>query len=77
MASAAGRPEGKGAEAARTYVAAGGDPEQACSEHNRIVAATIRGHTDWFWRPVRARIERENRAWKARGIWPPPQDHTR
>ena len=59
------------------FLAAGGDPERAPSEVPRIVSAAARDHGDWFWRPVRERIAREERWWKARSIWPPPKDRSR
>ena len=56
------------------YLAAGGDTAQAPSDIPSIVAAASRDHGDWFWRPVRERIAREEAWWRARGIWPPPKD---
>ncbi len=56
------------------YLAEGGDPERAPSDIPQIVAAASRDHGDWFWRPVRERIAREEAWWRARGIWPPPKD---
>ena len=56
------------------YLAEGGDPERAPSDIPQIVAAASRDHGDWFWRPVRERLAREEAWWRARGIWPPPKD---
>lgn len=53
------------------YLAAGGDPEDKGAVPE-MVAAAARDHREWFWRPTRERIEREERDWKRRGIWPPP-----
>lgn len=62
-------------EAARTaYVAAAGALERSPTDMPLIVSAAIRDHCDWFWRPVRARVEREERYWRGRGILPPPMN---
>ncbi len=53
------------------FLAAGGDPERAAHDIPLILSTAARGHSAWFWRPARARIEREERWWKERGIWPP------
>ena len=54
------------------FLAAGGDPERAAHDIPLILATAARGDSAWFWRPARARIERGERWWKERGIWPPP-----
>ena len=54
------------------FIAAGGDPALAGQDVPRIIAAASAEHGDWFWRPARERIAREEAWWKARGIWPPP-----
>jgi hypothetical protein len=58
--------------AREAFVAAGGDPALAGQDVPRIIAAATRDHSEWFWRPARERIAREEHEWKARGIWPPP-----
>ncbi len=58
--------------ALKAFIAAGGDPALAAQDVPLIIAAATREHSDWFWRPANDRIAREERAWKARGIWPPP-----
>jgi hypothetical protein len=54
------------------FIAAGGDPALAARDVPRIIGAVTREHSEWFWKPARERLEREERAWKARGVWPPP-----
>lgn len=61
-------------DARAAYVAAGGDPERAGVDMPLIVSAAIRDHAEWFWRPVKARVEREERYWRGCGIWPPPMN---
>ncbi len=62
-------------EAARAaYVAAGGSPGVAKHDVPKIITAVVSRHAEWFWRPVQARIEREERYWRGRGIWPPPMN---
>lgn len=56
------------------FLAAGGDPDLAARDVPLIVSAAARDHPDWFHRPARERIAREEAWWKARGIWPPPKD---
>jgi hypothetical protein len=56
------------------FIAAGGDPAQTAQDVPRIIGAATRDHSDWFWRPACERIAREEREWKAQGIWPPPKD---
>jgi hypothetical protein len=58
------------AEAA--YIASGGDPAHSWDVTKNILAVVRREHPDWFWRPARERIERQEAHWKGRGIWPPP-----
>lgn len=58
------------------FVAAGGDPALAGRDVPLIVAAAARDHPDWLWWPARERIAREEAWWKARGVWPPPQDRS-
>jgi hypothetical protein len=58
--------------ATAAFIAAGGDPALAAQDVPQIIAAATRDHTDWFWRPARERLAREEREWKARGLWPPP-----
>ena len=53
------------------FLVAGGDPERAPHDVACIVSAAACDHGAWFWRPARARIEREERWWKERGTWPP------
>ncbi len=60
--------------AADAFLAAGGDPEAAARDVPLIVSAVARDHPDWLYRPVRERIAREERWWKAQGVWPPPKD---
>ena len=60
------------ARACDAYVAAGGDPARASAEVMSHVAAAIRDHGAWFWRPVHERIAREEAALKKLGWWPPP-----
>ena len=55
------------------FLTASGDPALAGRDVALIVAAAARDHPDWFWRPARERIAREERWWKARGVWPPPK----
>jgi hypothetical protein len=54
------------------FIAAGGDLARAAQDVPQIIAAATQEHSDWFWRPARERLERQERAWRARGIWPPP-----
>ena len=54
------------------YSAAGGDPERAERDVPMIAAAATRDHSEWFWRPVKARIERQERYLRSTGMWPPP-----
>jgi hypothetical protein len=54
------------------YLAAGADPDAAPRAIPEIIAAAARDHGEWFWRPVRLRLDREERWLKACGIWPPP-----
>jgi hypothetical protein len=56
------------------YLAAGGDPERAERDIPEMIAAAARDHGEWFWRPAQLRIEREERFWRRRGIWPPPMN---
>ena len=56
------------------YLAEGGDPAQAPSDIPSIVAAATLDHGEWFWCPMRERIAREEAWWRARGVWPPPND---
>ena len=70
--------EGKlGAEAERAgmdaYVGAGGDPGRAAIDIFPIVSATARDHGEWFWRPVRERVERKEQHLRSSGLWPPPK----
>lgn len=58
--------------ALHAFVAAGGDPAHAAQDVPQIIGAATRDHSDWFWRPACERIAREEREWRARGIWPPP-----
>ena len=58
------------------FLAAGSDPELAARDVVLVVSAAARDHPDWFWRPARERIAREERWWKARGVWPPPKDRS-
>jgi hypothetical protein len=55
------------------FIAAGGDPQLAAQDVPAIIAAATREHSEWFWKLARERLERQERAWKARGIWPPPK----
>jgi hypothetical protein len=57
--------------ARKAFVAAGGDPALAARDVPKIIAAATREHSDWFWRPARERLAREEGEWRARGIWPP------
>jgi hypothetical protein len=59
--------------ATAAFIAAGGDPAHAAEDVPQIIAAATQEHSDWFWRPARERLEQQERAWKARGIWPPPK----
>ena len=54
------------------FIAAGGDLAFAAQDVPRIIGAITREHSEWFWEPARERLEREEREWKARGVWPPP-----
>jgi len=54
------------------FIAAGGDPARAGQDVPMIIAAATQDHGEWFWRPANERLAREERAWKARGVWPPP-----
>jgi hypothetical protein len=54
------------------FVAAGDEPALAARDVPRIITAAISEHSDWFWRPADERLAREEREWRARGIWPPP-----
>jgi hypothetical protein len=56
--------------AVAAFIAAGGDPARAAEDVPAIIAAATQEHGTWFWRPARERLERQERAWKARGIWP-------
>lgn len=56
-----------------TYIAAGGDPRRAGEEVMTYLAAAIRDHGEWFWRPVRQRMAREEAAMRKLGWWPPPK----
>jgi len=58
------------------FIAAGGEPAEAGRVVPEIVAAAARDHGEWFWRPVRERVEAEERYWRRRGIWPPPTTPT-
>ena len=49
------------AVAGAAFLAAGGDPQRAKRDVPRIVAAAARDHGEWFWRPSRERIAREER----------------
>ena len=60
--------------AAAVFVAAGGDPALTARDVPLIVYAAAQGHPEWLYQPVRERIAREERWWKARGVWPPPKD---
>ena len=62
------------AAAREAFLAAGGDPDEAGSAIYIIIAEVTRLHSEWFWRPVKARIERENRWLRHIGMWPPPKD---
>jgi hypothetical protein len=70
------RPHATAADKAsrEAFVAAGGDPALAGRDVPRIIAAAISHDSTWFWRPARERIARKEHEWKARGIWPPPND---
>ena len=59
--------------AVAAFIAAGGDPQLAVKDVPAIVAAATQQYSEWFWRPAKERLERQERAWKARGIWPPPK----
>ena len=63
-------------DAEAAFLAAGGDPGLAKRDVPLIVSAAARDHPDWFWRPARERIAREERWWKTRGVWPPPKDRS-
>ena len=56
--------------AVAAFITAGGDPQLAAQDVPQIIAAATQEHSDWFWRPAKERLERQERAWKARGIWP-------
>ena len=58
--------------AVAAFIAAGGDPQLAAEDVPAIIGAATQEHSHWFWRPARERLERQECAWKARGIWPPP-----
>jgi hypothetical protein len=64
------------AAAEAAFLAAGGDPKLAKRDVPLIVSAAVRDHGDWFWRPCRERIAREEAWWKARGVRPPPMDRS-
>ena len=74
-AAGAGKLDPDAYAAARdAYIGAEGDPAQAPREVMQIVSAAARDHGEWFWRPVRERLEREERYWRRRGMWPPPKN---
>jgi hypothetical protein len=58
--------------AVAAFIAAGGDPARAAQDVPQIIGAATREHSEWFWRPAKERLERQERAWRARGVWPPP-----
>jgi len=77
-AMAAGGLDPEATAAARAaYLAAGGDPAEIASAIHTIVAEVTRLRSEWFWRPVKARIEREDRWLRHIGLWPPPLDRSR
>lgn len=62
-------------QAAReAFIAAGGEPDRAPHDIPLMVSAAARDHGEWFWRPARERVDREERFWRSRGIWPLPLD---
>src|SRR3712207_2310252 len=65
------------AAAREAYLVAGGDPDEIASAIHTIVAEVTRLHGEWFWRPVKARIERENRRLHHVALWPPPLDRSK
>lgn len=54
------------------YVAAGGGRDTAAADARRIVASVSTEHGEWFWRPVRERLAREEYAMRKLGWWPGP-----
>ena len=78
---AASGERGKAAEACwaatEAFVVAGGAAEVAARDVPLIVAAVARDHPARVCGPVRERIAREERWWKARGVWSPPKDRSR
>jgi hypothetical protein len=56
------------------FIAAGGQPELAPTQIPQMIAAAARDHGEWFWRPARERVAREERFWRSRGHWPPLMD---
>lgn len=63
-------PAGEAAKAA--YLAHGGDPAQALREPGWMIATVATQHGEWFWRPVKARLEHEEAALRWAGQWPGP-----
>jgi hypothetical protein len=59
------------AAAKAAYLAAGGDPDAAGPVYE-IIAAAIRDHGEWFWRPLRRYMDRQERYMRTIGMWPPP-----
>ena len=64
------------AAAEAAFLAAGGDPTLVGRDVVLIVAAAARDRAGWLYRPARERIAREERWWRARGVWPPPKDRS-
>ncbi|WP_270934430.1 hypothetical protein [Falsiroseomonas oryzae] len=72
-----GLPEATCADlAGRAYVASGGDPGRVQGDLYRIISAAARDHGEWFWRPVRERLAREERYMRSIGMWRPPLDRS-
>lgn len=60
------------ARAVAAYIEAGGNPDAAQKDVTRIVAGVAADHSEWLWRPVRARMGREDAAMRKLGWWPGP-----
>ena len=62
------------AAAKAACVAVGGDPGALGDAAMRMVTAASIEHGEWFYAPVRRRLEHEERHLRALGCWPPPLD---
>ena len=56
------------------YLAAGGDPTRMATDIPEMIAAAVRDHSEWFWRPARDYLDRQHRYMKSIGMWPPPKN---